>query len=245
MAKNFKDFINEAEETAPAPAPAEAEASVDSPEIALDPRLEKEVYIDSFEVGESEVVIKSLGLGPTKPVVVYIDNKRWEVFPGPRVAKREATKHINQKKDIKKESIDSDFENFLSEANIHNQSEVRRWIQKNKRKFDNSTEAAFAIADEFGMEDELEDDKHWIWKELSKIYKESVESPFFDMLNLGIISIQDGTKIKVNDNQKRNIKAIYDHLDEPNKIKFREAFLINKENHNKVMKFIEEQTKGI
>ena len=44
MARNFKDFINEAEEKAP----AEKEASVDSPEIALDPRLEKEIFIDSF-----------------------------------------------------------------------------------------------------------------------------------------------------------------------------------------------------
>ena len=49
--KVFKEFVNEAEETkAPAPAPAEQEASVDSPEIALDPRLEKEIFIDTFEV---------------------------------------------------------------------------------------------------------------------------------------------------------------------------------------------------
>ena len=123
MSKNFKDFINEAEkktEPAPAPAPAEAEVSVDSPEIALDPRLEKEIFIDSFEVNGKNVVIKSLGLGATKPVVVYIDDKRWEVFPGPRIAKREARRHV--KKSSTMESVDDNFEAFLAEAVLTNES---------------------------------------------------------------------------------------------------------------------------
>jgi hypothetical protein len=244
MSKNFKDFINEAEETAPVTAPAEAETSVDSPEIALDPRLEKEVFIDSFEVGESNVVIKSLGLGPTKPVVVYIDDKRWEVFPGPRIAKREARRHIKKGNiSINKESLDVEFESLLSEA-LLTKSEVFKWINRNKRKFDNSAEAAFAVADEFGMEDELENEKHWLWSMLKKVYKESYEVPFLNMLNTGIVSIQDGTKIKIDPSQQENIKIIYNHLDESNKNKFREAFIINKENHNKVMKFVKEQIKG-
>ena len=237
MAKNFKDFINEAEEKAPAPAPAEKEASVDSPEIALDPRLEKEIFIDSFEVNGKNIVIKSLGLGATKPVVVYIDDTRWEVFPGPRIAKREARRHV--KKSSTMESVDSNFEAFLSEANIHNKSEVQKWIQKNRRKFDNSTEAAFAVADEFGMDDELEDDKHWLWGMLKKVYKES-----FD-LDLFVDKLIDGTKVDIDEKTAQNVKLVYDHLDVANKSKFREAFIINKENHNKVMKFVEEQTKGI
>tara|TARA_R100000152_G_C6714739_1_gene141721 strand:- start:69 stop:788 length:720 start_codon:yes stop_codon:yes gene_type:complete len=239
MSKNFKDFINEAEEKAPAPAKApEPEKTADSPEIALDPRLEKEVYIDSFEVQGKNVVIKSLGLGPTKPVVVYVDDKRWEVFPGPRIAKREARRYV-KKMATKLENLDVDFEKLLAESNIYNKREVSKWLQKNKRKFDNSTEAAFAVADEFGMEDELEDEKHWIWDTLKKMYKES-----FD-LDLFVDKLLDGTKIKIDEKAAKNVKLVYDLLDESNKTKFREAFIINKENHNKVMKFVEEQTKGI
>ena len=239
MSKNFKDFINEAEkktEPAPAPAPAEAEASVDSPEIALDPRLEKEIFIDSFEVNGKNIVIKSLGLGATKPVVVYIDDKRWEVFPGPRIAKREARRHA--KKSTTMESVDDNFEAFLAEA-VLTKSEVSKWINKNKRKFDNSTEAAFAVADEFGMEDELENEKHWLWGMLKKVYKES-----FD-LDLFVDKLMDGTTVNIDEMTAQKVKLVYDHLDESNKSKFREAFIINKENHNKVMKFVETQTKGI
>ena len=242
MPKKFQSFILEAEEAAPAPAPpAEAEVTPDSPEIALDPTLEKEIFIDSFDIQGKNVVIKSLGLGATKPVVVYVDDKRWEVFPGPKVAKREVRRYIKRGNGIKKESIDSDFENFLTEANIHSQSEVRRWIQKNKRKFDNSTEAAFAVADEFGMEDELENEKHWLWIELKKVYKESTD---FD-LDLYIEKLIDGTKISIAEDTAEKVKLVYEHLDDNNKDRFRQAFLINKENHNKVMKFVEEQTKGI
>lgn len=239
MAKNFKTFINEAEEKAPAPAKApEPEKTADSPEIALDPRLDKEIYIDSFDVGESEVTLKTIGQGPTKPVAVYVDGKRWEVFPGPRVAKREARRYV-KKMATKMEKVDEQFENLLAESNIHNKREVMKWLQKNKRKFDNSTEAAFAVADEFGMEDDIEDDKHWVWETLKKMYKES-----FD-LDLFMDKLLDGTKVDIDEKTATKVKMVYDHLDESNKTKFREAFIINKENHNKVMKFVEEQTKGI
>tara|TARA_Y100000593_G_C4313702_1_gene339702 strand:+ start:2303 stop:3055 length:753 start_codon:yes stop_codon:yes gene_type:complete len=250
MPKDFNTFIKEAEDKAPTPeAPAETELTPDSAEIALDPRLEKEVFIDSFEINGKRVVIKSLGLGPTKPVVVYIDDKRWEVFPGPRIAKREVRRHIKKspkyatggEKFYKIENIDNVFESFLAEANLHNQSEVRKWIQKNKRKFDNSTEAAFAVADEFGMEDELEDEKHWLWKELKRVYKESKD---FD-LDLYIEKLIDGTKISIDEDTAKKVMLVYEHLDDDNKARFREAFIINKENHNKVMKFVEQQTKGI
>ena len=239
MSKNFKEFINEADKKAPAPAKApEPEKTADSPEIALDPRLDKEIYVDSFDVGESEVTIKSIGSGPTKPVAVYVDGKRWEVFPGPRIAKREARRYV-KKMAAKAETVNENFENLLAEANIHQKSEIQKWLQKNRRKFDNSTEAAFAVADEFGIEDELEDEKHWLWSILKRVYKESLD------LDLFVDKLLDGTKVKIEEETAKKIKLVYDHLDESNKSKFREAFIINKENHNKVMKFVEEQTKGI
>ena len=51
-------------------------------------------------------------------------------------------------------------------------------------------------------------------------------------------------KIKLTNDSVNYIKIVYHHLDESNKNRFREAFIINKENHNKVMNFVREQTKG-
>ena len=242
--QSFKEFTEATEKPAPAPAPTEAELTPDSAEIALDPRLEKEIFIDSFEINGSKVIIKSLGLGATKPVVVYIDDKRWEVFPGPKIAKREARRHIKKGKGIKKESIDAEFESFLSEA-VLTKSEVQKWIKKNKRKYNDSTEAAFAVATEFGMEDELENEKHWMWPLLKKLYKESYEEPFFNMLESKSFSLQDGTRININEDVCDKVKLVYEYLDNNNKNRFRDAFCINKENYNKVITFVKEQTKGI
>jgi hypothetical protein len=74
---------------------------------------------------------------------------------------------------------------------------------------------------------------------LKRVYKES-----FD-LDLFVDKLMDGTKVDIDETTAQNVKLVYDHLDVSNKSKFREAFIINKENHNKVMKFVEDQTKGI
>ena len=222
----------------------EAEVNMDSPEIALDPKLEKEIWIDSFEINGKTVVIKALGLGATKPVVVYIDDVRWEVFPGPKIAKREARRHIKKSKSVKNENLDVDFESMLNEVSVMvSKPEVVKWVKKNRRKFDNGAEAAFADADEFGMEDELENEKHWIWSIIKKIYKESYE-PFSNMLESNSFRLADNTKINLDEELSSKIKLVYEHLEDNNKAKFREAFVINKENHNKIIKFVEEQTKG-
>jgi hypothetical protein len=250
--KTFKSFLEASAPPAP-PAPAEAELTPDSPEIALDPRLEKEIFIDTFEVNGKTVIIKSLGLGITKPVVVYIDDKRWEVFPGPRIAKREVRRHIKKspkyapggKEAYKLENVDLEFETFLSEA-VLTKSEVLKWLNKNKRKFDSGTEAAFAVADEFGMEDELENEKHWMWGIIKKMYKESYdfELPFLESLESKSFHLMDNTKVKMNPELANNIKNIYEYLEDTNKSRFREAFIINKINHNKIIDFVKEQTKG-
>jgi len=242
MAKDFKTFLtsmNEKEE-APAPAPAEAELTPDSAEIALDPRLEKEIWLDSFEIAGKSVKIKSLGLGPTQPVVVYIDDKRWEVFPGPKSAKTAARRHIKGNMKIK-ENIDVSFEVVLSEA-LDTKREVLKWLKKYKRKFETGTEAAFAVADEFGLENELENQKHWLWTYIKKMFKESVD---FETLLSTTNKLVDGTKIKLDEKESNDTLFVYNLLDEQNKMVFREAFIINKNNHNKVINFVKEQMKGI
>tara|TARA_B100001121_G_scaffold280955_1_gene273287 strand:- start:1296 stop:1916 length:621 start_codon:yes stop_codon:yes gene_type:complete len=62
---------------------------------ALDPELDREFFLKSIEEKDSMVTIKTLGVGKNKPVSVYIDGARWEMFPGPVRAEEEAIKFIN------------------------------------------------------------------------------------------------------------------------------------------------------
>ena len=146
---------------------------------------------------------------------------------------------------IKKESIDAEFETFLSEA-VLTKSEVLKWLNKYKRKFDTGTEAAFAVANEFGLEDELENQKHWLWGFIKKIFKESYdfELPFLEVLKSKSFRLMDNTKVKMNSELANNIKKIYEYLEDTNKSRFREAFIINKINHNKIIDFVKKQIKG-
>ena len=63
-------------------------------DTVLDPEFSKEYYLKSFHVGENRVVIKTIGIGKNRPVSVYINDKRWELFPGPDGAKKEAKSFI-------------------------------------------------------------------------------------------------------------------------------------------------------
>jgi hypothetical protein len=60
----------------------------------LDPGMEREYFLKSFEVGDVLVTIKTIGVGKNKPVSVYLDDQRWEMFPGPIKAEEEATEFI-------------------------------------------------------------------------------------------------------------------------------------------------------
>ncbi len=62
---------------------------------ALDPELDREFFLKSIEEKDSTITIKTLGVGKNKPVSVYINDARWEMFPGPVRAEEEAIKFIN------------------------------------------------------------------------------------------------------------------------------------------------------
>lgn len=64
---------------------------------ALDPSMEREYFLKSFDEGDHSVSIKTIGVGRNKPVSVYINDVRWEMFPGPVRAEEEAKKFINSK----------------------------------------------------------------------------------------------------------------------------------------------------
>tara|TARA_Y100001937_G_scaffold3316_1_gene4375 strand:- start:13646 stop:14113 length:468 start_codon:yes stop_codon:yes gene_type:complete len=76
--------------------------------IFADPAMSKEYFLKTFEHEGHEITLKKLGLGPTKPVVVHVDGKRWELFPGPKVAEKQAKEYVATLKEKKPEETDEE-----------------------------------------------------------------------------------------------------------------------------------------
>ena len=103
------------------------QGTVDDP--TLDPEMEKEFFHSSFEEGDTLVTIKTLGVGRNKPVSVYLNDRRWEMFPGPKRAKTEAMKFVKSKqyeswkerkglnKKVEEGSPEDDKEDHIKEVN--------------------------------------------------------------------------------------------------------------------------------
>jgi len=74
--------------------------------LLADPAMSKEYFLKTIEHEGHEITLKKLGLGPTKPIVVHVDGKRWELFPGPKVAEKQAKQYVstlNEKEPVKKD----------------------------------------------------------------------------------------------------------------------------------------------
>ena len=79
-------------------AEGEEDLIIGSPDdTVLDPTYDKEYFLKSFDVGENRVVIKTIGIGRNKPVSIYINDARWELFPGPIYGEKEVKKFIGSK----------------------------------------------------------------------------------------------------------------------------------------------------
>lgn len=148
-------------------------AAANDPEIALDPKLEKEFYLDSVVFHDHTITIKTLGTGPTAPVVVYIDDKRWEMFPGPKRAMQAAKKHVkslakntenNKYPTVQKTQESNEMKNFMSyllEGNLQAARELtRNTLYQNAQKLihKKSEKIASTLGEaEHDMEDEVEE----------------------------------------------------------------------------------------
>jgi len=72
-----------------------AASAVGTPDdTVLDPAYEKEYFLKTFEVKNNTITIKSVGMGRNKPVSVYINDERWELFAGPKTAEKQVTEYI-------------------------------------------------------------------------------------------------------------------------------------------------------
>lgn len=72
-----------------------AAAAVGTPDdTVLDPAYGKEYFLKTFEIKNNTITIKSLGMGRNKPVSVYINDERWELFSGPITAEKQVIEYI-------------------------------------------------------------------------------------------------------------------------------------------------------
>ena len=85
-----RSTMSEEEETEGASA---VQNTTDDP--TLDPGMEREYFLKSVEIGDVLVTIKTIGVGKNKPVSVWLDDQRWEMFPGPVNAEKEAEEFIS------------------------------------------------------------------------------------------------------------------------------------------------------
>jgi len=83
------------EEGEEAPSPGEVQGTIEDP--TLDPGLEKEYFLKTVDAGDHVITLKTIGIGKNKPVSVYIDGYRWEMFPGPIKAESETQAFIKSK----------------------------------------------------------------------------------------------------------------------------------------------------
>lgn len=73
-------------------------------DMSLDPNFEKEFYQSSSDYKGQKITVKQLGTGFGKPVRIYINDRRWEFFPGPKVGIKAAKDYIDgMVKDVKKD----------------------------------------------------------------------------------------------------------------------------------------------
>jgi hypothetical protein len=70
-------------------------AGANKDDVSLDPNFEKEFYVNSYDYKGQKVIIKQVGTGFGKPVRIYINDRRWEFFPGPKVAEKATKAYID------------------------------------------------------------------------------------------------------------------------------------------------------
>lgn len=86
--------------------PTAGSASSQDGQTDLDPNFEKEFYIKEMDYKGHKVVLKQIGLGLSKPIRVYVDDKKWEFFPGPESALKSARSYIDEMIEKEKDSVE-------------------------------------------------------------------------------------------------------------------------------------------
>jgi hypothetical protein len=70
-------------------------AGANKDDVSLDPNFEKEYFYKAYEYKGQSIIVKQVGIGFGKPVRVYINDRRWEFFPGPKTAEKATKQYID------------------------------------------------------------------------------------------------------------------------------------------------------
>jgi len=70
-------------------------AGANKDDVSLDPNFEKEFFVTSYDYKGQNVIVKQVGTGFGKPVRIYINDRRWEFFPGPKTAEKATKSYID------------------------------------------------------------------------------------------------------------------------------------------------------
>jgi len=104
-------------------------------DISLDPNFEKEFYIKEMDYNGHKVTLKQIGLGLSKPVRVYVDDKRWEFFAGPEAAIKASktyidgmnkSENVEETKPIITEKVDLDARTRLYRSTVTRLEQARK-----------------------------------------------------------------------------------------------------------------------
>lgn len=89
-------------------------------DISLDPSIEREYLMSTEDYKDHKISIKQFGTGLNRPVRVYINDQRWECFPGPKKGLSMAKEHIdNMVKEARQAQRAKTKENQIEERVLH------------------------------------------------------------------------------------------------------------------------------
>lgn len=96
------------------------------PDDGLNPTLDKEFLMKTFQHNGKIVELKQIGLGMSRPIRVYIDGTRWNFFPGIDSAVNMTKEYINMMSNSKNESVKVSAEPIAEKVDLDGRTKLVR-----------------------------------------------------------------------------------------------------------------------
>lgn len=96
------------------------------PDDGLNPTLDKEFLMKTFQHNGKIVELKQIGLGLSRPIRVYIDGSRWNFFPGLESAAKMAKEYIDMTSGMNRESVEPVAEPISEKVDLDGRTRLVR-----------------------------------------------------------------------------------------------------------------------
>jgi hypothetical protein len=97
-----------------------------APDDGLNPTLDREFLMKTFQHNGKIVELKQIGLGLSRPIRVYIDGTRWNFFPGLESAAKMAKEYINMTGGLNRESVEAPAEPISEKVDLDGRTRLVR-----------------------------------------------------------------------------------------------------------------------